>query len=99
MSSSIRRGGAFWADGDRGRRGSPRNFNGVGESEEVVPGARLAGKDDVAGFGILADEDFLRRETEIGRQTDSLAAAVLKSLAVLGMAHPDNGSVETWSIP
>jgi len=57
-----------------------RNFDGVGDGEEVVPGAGLAREYDVARFGILADEDFPRSEAEIRRQTDSLAAAVLEKL-------------------
>jgi len=68
-----------------------RNFDGVGDGEEVVPGAGLAREYDVARFGILADEDFPRSEAEIRRQTDSLAAAVLEKLGNFAHGSPPLG--------
>src|SRR5437879_8926982 len=67
------------------------NFDGVGDGEEVVPRAGLAREYDVARFGILADEDFPRSESEIRRQTDSLAAAVLAKLGNFAHGSPPLG--------
>jgi len=57
-----------------------RNFDGVGESKKIVPGAGFARENDVTCFEILADEDFSRGEAEIRRQSDGLAATVLEEL-------------------
>ena len=48
------------------------DIRGMGKGEEIVPRFGLAGEDDVAGFGIFADVDFARGESERGRQPDRL---------------------------
>ena len=57
-----------------------RNFDGVGESKKIVPGAGFARENDVTCFEILADEDLSRGEAEIRRQSHGLAATVLEEL-------------------
>src|SRR6202171_2737486 len=90
-----REGGLFsrsFLGGRQSREARVRgNFDGVGEGEEVVPGAGLAGENDVAGLGILADEHFRRGEAEIRRQTNGLAAAGLEKLGNFAHGTPPRG--------
>src|SRR5438477_1721963 len=65
-----------------------RNFDGVGESKKIVPGAGFARENDVTCFEILADEDFSRGEAEIRRQSDGLAATVLEELGNFSHGRP-----------
>ena len=44
--------------------------------KEAVPSRGLARQDDVAGFRVLANEDFLGVEAIRGRQANGLATAV-----------------------
>src|SRR6266576_6707217 len=88
----IRRDGVFWADGDGVKRGSPREFRRSRRGRKGRPKSRaFAGENDVAGFGILADEDFTRGEAEIRGQTDGLAAAVLEKLGNFAHGSPPRG--------